>query len=498
MLVCRVARSIFYRQNLESKAKSFPELSVAQSERLPLVLRASKSEITPYSFSLEESLAELGRFVSYAEQALGSLYSKQLDRREQISSVLSVLRELVRRESGVLNFQDGINLFLQRLWADKLSAQICDQLFRSVREMLYGSTREEPSSGGVELLLTQLSWLIEWYARRKRSLLLIADQESRYRFEADQFDRIFDFHCSEEAQRGGTNGIELSCGLRLYAYKGRALWLRAQASIEGAPLLAKSGRLEWGEEQRALTLVGRSKAPNFAALAPLTIDSTRCLLDRVSIFLPFCEMQLPLSAKNLDLELAVLDEAGTQLLVYSDQLRIDPREFAHAQRIPSFAGLGFWSRDLVGSESISELELSHDPQSSRIIIKFDLELAYYRGKTVELQARIIRADGSLFRPGAFEDKSAAPSKQQLVIPQAQLHPMAVSLDLPFKCSVSDLQDQCLLVELVVSTSAGKVLCGNLRLLEGDLVEPTLENNSLSSVPASTTLGFWERLRSRFV
>jgi len=376
---------------LDSKLKKLTETSPAPA--LKTVLRPallpslvqSAADYSSYAFSLEESLGDLSQFLALQEEAIEFLFSENLNHQAMASKMLSILRALVRRESNVLSFEEGIEVFFSNLWGSSTHKEIMRDLYDELKSFLYGLNLNK---GPFILNRARASlWLLlEWYSLRKRNLLLIAEQEANYRFGSDELDRVFDLKIIEDFWQGRSFGLLVSCGLRLHNYLGRTLWLKIHIFHGESPIRCRQSSYSWSEGANSAE---SSEAP-FVALLPIRPESQNLVLDHITCFVPFSELDLSGVSGPVTLRIGVYDENGRALLAWTEERQVSIPELPEpVLNLPSPQAMGLWACDPVLEAQILSFELLPPSEAETANWDFELKLKgmAFRWRELEVQIR---------------------------------------------------------------------------------------------------------------
>lgn len=474
--------------SVENKARSQQELKI--SARNAPALHGVKGQLAVKSEPLETvevcsgayeyNSPSLNAFISAVEGGIEILRETQLSSHQRALRVLSLLKELIRGETGSTDFEDGIRIFFHRLGHSASMAALLPDLYRRTRAVLYFSSRRKASLGfEAERVADELSLIADWYAKRKRSLAHLRAETGREDAFLRSGAQLFDLELIQDCVSSGSAGVQIHGSLCLCGFSNQVLWVRVSVRDEDGFVRCRPGWQVWSEGAEELFLMDGSAPRAFAAVAPLYPEAERVIVDSFKIFLPLSALDLPAGTRSLSFEVELSDQQGCVISrsLLDGEVSIPPVS-EHLVCPPSPQALGIWPEDFVRGDRVSDLRIGRgfrgilDRGSEVFSVVFDLDLHAHAGERLEAQCRFLDSAGYLVESCAavLRDSSKAFVSHLALypaVPAASYY--GLEMQIPLSCLRLEEGLGELFCEIAVVNQTGRVLCGAIQQLDYDPV-----------------------------
>jgi hypothetical protein len=474
---------------------------------------------------LEEEIRKAGKYRVRARRTHPGSVSKVAE------LVLSVIRQIASRETGIFSLDPNVPLLLSTLYAGSVEVAIVSGLVRRAqatlsaiasdeREALSSGSRASAGRGSWEYdvgrELDELTMLLKWYVRRKTSLAGIEidtltqgfHQDSLIVSDHEEQDALFGFEVLHDNQVFGAKGCFVTCGLRLVGHDGQPLWLRVSVKWNGSPV---SVRREWstwtdpGGSGGAFEVVPDNSP--FCSLVPIRPNAQRLVIDDIRAFVPYAALDLPSGRCDVELVVSVVDNDGREIVSASrpDSICIPPRELV-GLHVPAPHSVGMWPHDVVSGDRISDLNVSTGFkvvagwERRTISVRFDLSLFMHAGESVLLECRFINERGEIVELSSLgipyvaselnvpvESVSSYRYRRILHPKGAWSHYRGLCIDIPVEFLLLNPGNHSLTCEVVIVSDDDRILCGDMGIVSlktsGDA--PTQESGAADSSDGKT-------------
>lgn len=444
--------------------------------------------------------------------------------------VLSTIRSITHRETGVFSMEPNVPLLLSALYAGSVEASIVAGLARRAQGVLNaialdereGHLRKTHGSSASRVVseydigreLDEITMLLKWYARRKMSIAgLDVDHLARGgalndRLESsfDEGDALFGFEVLHDQQVFGAKGCFVQCGLRLIGHDGQSLWLRVSVRWNGSPVAVRSAWGTWMDSAGSGFCEVVPKDAPFCSLVPIRPNAQRLVIDEIRAFVPYAALDLPSGRCDVDLVVSVVDSEGREVISASRPESICvPRSELIGAHVPAPHSVGMWPHDVVSGDKIADLRVSSGYkviagwERHTVSVEFDLSLFMHAGESVLLECRFIDSKGevvelsSLGIPYVASERNVPVESVSSYRYRRVLHPRGawshyrgLSIDVPVEFLLLQPGAHMLTCEVVIVSSDERILCGDMGVfavhVSGDtpLEVPLNERQSESS------------------
>lgn len=484
-----------------SRAPALREPRPLSTVEVRRVISDRSQALQAFVAPLEEEVRRAGRYRGRAKRSGTVAVSKVAE------LVLSTIRQITHRETGLFSLEPNVPLLLSTLYAGSVEASIVSGLVRRAQAAITAIAMDERDNGpqskragsergswdfDIGRELDELTMLLKWYVRRKMSLAgLEVDQLSRgFSTEGfldvafDEEDALFGFEVLHDHQVFGTKGCYVMSGLRLVGHDGQPLWLRVSVKWNGSIV---SVRPEWGSWTdpggSEVCEVVPENAP-FCSLVPIRPNAQRLVIDEIRAFVPYAALNLPSGRCDVELIVSVVDNDGREVLSASrpESICVPRRELIGAH-VPAPHSVGMWPHDVVSGDKVSDLVVSSGYkvvagwERRTVSVQFDLSLFMHAGESVLLECRFIDEKGeivelsSLGIPYVATELNVAVESVSSYRYRRVLHPRGawsyyrgLNIDIPVEFLLLEPGAHNLTCEVVIVSSDERILCGDMGIV----------------------------------
>lgn len=405
--------------------------------------------------------SDLERFSVALDDALTILALIQDDQIQYATRAARVLREILRRETGQLSVEGGVDEFCVRTVAPAATRELIRSLQAKFVALQAGT---EFSSQDISDFSNMLRHFAEWYVARCRTLSYIKQVEQISFADQAPFCRLFNLRLHHDVRHAGVVGMMVSAGLVVVGYRGDTLWLRALLSDGRSYVCARPEWTSWTDNGTALQLVEHQQ-PRFALLQPVEPEQHHLLVDQLRMFVPYHALEIGERRRSYQLQLAVCDSSFRELEdLECETVLWRPVDEVHS--IPSPHSLGVWASDPLTSDrvEVQDMRLSYggNSQGAILVLMTDLQVSNHAAKTCSLQCRLLGRDGE-----ALEFEYAGQAKTGLLNlhsfqPQTSIaNYSAVRSELQLPLEQPDLLEQIYSCEVLLLGHDRRVICGTV-------------------------------------
>jgi len=468
------------------RSREFVEMQEMHHETGALDSRAQVTSRTTAGSALflrslrDGGLSELSSFIAKLERRVAALQNGPAGRKALAQQTLSVLRELLLRETGASSLEENADIFFRNLWESGPLKVLFFDLFREARAVLAGAGVQIGSAfSNPAKLQSELEAILSWYSRRKMSLCLLAEEA----LPGDPAECFFGLEVFHDRLYAGVKGLEVSFGLRLIGREGQALWIKVFVRRKGRLVSTAENWRLWSDNTDSLALVHEEERQDFTALAPVNPDCQRQMLEGIKIFVPYQALALPAGRQEVEIDCGLYDERGERILRLGRLEEIFmPAELGSEKRgaalIPSPQALGVWPKDFVSGDWISELKISRGVRSSKntvhevINVALDCDICGHAGERVFIECRLLYPDGTLVESQAecFTAEGAFAYRLELYPQRPVVRLFNMQLELPLRALSLEPGKHSLLAEVAMLGPRGQVLCGTVQSFVCEVLE----------------------------
>lgn len=459
--------------------------------------QALQSFISP----LEEEVQRAAKYRARARRGHPGSVSKVAE------LVLSVIRRITSRETGIFSLDPNVPLLLSTLYAGSVEAAIVGGLVRRAQSTLSAIAADErdalASSGrtgggrasweyDVGRELDELTMLLKWYVRRKTSLAGIemdslangASLDLVDRYNHDEQDTLFGFEVLHDNQVFGAKGCFVTCGLRLVGHDGQPLWLRVSVKWNGAPVSVRPEWSTWTDPGGSGMCEVVPDTSPFCSLAPIRPNAQRLVIDEIRAFVPYAALDLPSGRCDVELVVSVVDNDGREVVSAArpESICIPQREVG-SFHVPAPHSVGMWPHDVVSGDRISELSVRSGHkivagwERRTISVQFDLALFMHAGESVLLECRFVNERGEIVELSSLgipyvaselnvpvESVSSYRYRRILHPKGAWSHYRGLCVDIPVEFLLLNPGAHTLTCEVVIVSADDRILCGDMGIV----------------------------------
>jgi hypothetical protein len=469
---------------------------------------------------LEEEIRKAGRYRARSRRSGRGAFAKVAN------LVLTVVRKVAHRETGMFALDPNVPLLLSTLYAGSVEASIVAGLVRRAQAVIAQVEQEEREGllhGGVVRSsaeaaagqeydiareLDELTMMLKWYVRRKMSLAGL-EIDSLRRGEghdgaavaySDEEDALFGFEVLHDNQVFGAKGCFVTCGLRLVGHDSQPLWLRVSVRWNGGPVAVRPEWGSWTDPGGTASIEIVSESAPFCSLVPIRPQAQRLVIDDIRAFVPYAALDLPAGRCDVELCVSVIDNDGRELLsaARNESICVPRRELV-VGNVPAPHSVGMWPHDVVSGDRISELRVSSGYkvvagwERHTISVLFDLSLFMHAGESVLLECRFLDNRGEIVELSSLgipyvaselnvpvESVSSYRYRRILHPRGAWAHYRNLCIDIPVEFLLLQAGTHNLTCEVVIVSADDRVLCGDMGLVTVQVAGEASKNQSLES------------------
>jgi hypothetical protein len=472
---------------------------------------------------LEDLIRKAGRYRSRGRRSGRSACAKVSE------LVLSVVRKVAHRETGMYSLDPNVPLLLSALYAGSVEASIVSGLVRRAQAVLARIDQEQRDAlrlgNGARVSvdgttaqeydisreLDELTMMLKWYVRRKMSLAgLEVDllrrgtgyDDGAVAF-SDEEDALFGFEVLHDNQVFGAKGCFVTCGLRLVGHDSQPLWLRVSVRWNGEAVAVRPEWGSWTDPGNGASIEVVSERSPFCSLVPIRPQAQRLVIDDIRAFVPYAALDVPAGRCDVELCVSVIDNDGRELLaaVRNESICVPRRELT-LTHVPAPHAVGMWPHDVVSGDRISELQVSAGYkvvagwERHTISVLFDLSLFMHAGESVLLECRFLDEHGELIELSSLgipyvaselnvpvESVSSYRYRRILHPRGAWAHYRNLCIDIPVEFLLLAAGAHNLTCEVVIVSSEDRVLCGDMGPLTVHVAQEAKKDSAADEVTA---------------
>lgn len=446
---------------------------------------------------LEEEIRKAGKYRVRARRTNPASVSKVAE------LVLSVVRQVTHKETGLFSLDPNVPLLLSTLYAGSVEASIVSGLVRRAQSALtaiamderdaLSSGRKSEGRGSWEYdigrELDELTMLLKWYVRRKISLSGIEidtltqglSHDGPAHFDQEEHDALFGFEVLHDHQVFGAKGCFVTSGLRLVGHDGQPLWLRVSVRWNGAPVAVRQEWASWTDPGGSGAFEVVPENSPFCSLVPIRPNAQRLVIDDIRAFVPYAALDLPSGRCDVELVVSVVDNDGREIVSASRPESICiPRRELIGFHVPAPHSVGMWPHDVVSGDKISDLSVTTGYkvvagwERRTISVQFDLSLFMHAGESVLLECRFINEKGEIVELSSLgipyvaselnvpvESVSSYRYRRILHPKGAWSHYRGLCIDIPVEFLLLNPGSHTMTCEVVIVSSDERILCGDM-------------------------------------
>lgn len=430
---------------------------------------------------VEEALEDLVQSADALSFELDGVATVASQPRKAAQQIRSALRQLLRREVGTPRLGDGIEQFFRKLWGHReMEALACDVVRQS--EVLLSTSISPASEQQVLRMLEAFRVLLDWYAKRKESFLLLESHRAAWRGDHLPPDEsVFGVHVGLDACQGGVAGLLASARVAFLGRGEDTVWLVANVSKGSRAIYPAPGWESWTFPAgiSGAALAGQVEDAPFAVAIPIVARGQATLVDDARLFIPYAALDVESGASDLALTLSLVDRTGNLLCAQREDLTVVvPHQSRTIAMFPSPQEAGFFRHDPVVGDRVVRCEgrvLKVDQGSSgeQHVIEFAVGVELFEPvagpHVVELRlfdrdGNSILARGHVKEPAGVDHPWLGKGVLTTLPDRMNYHELLCRVPLAQICLPFELDHRLgevtLLMEMVVKDAVGRVRVGD--------------------------------------